>query len=429
LKRAIGIDFGTTNSALAVAGPGQAPRLAHFDGPQGPTPAFRSILYFEREGGEGPLHVAAGPRALARYQRSEERGRLVQSLKSFLSARAFSSTSILGSAYRLEGLIGTLLAELRSAAERELGALEGPVVAGRPVRFVGAESDEDDRLAQARLEASFHNAGFREIVFEYEPVAAAYFYERELERDELILIGDFGGGTSDFSLLRVGPSFRGLDARRRGLLATGGVGVAGDAFDGQLVRHEVAPRLGQGARFRSIFGRELEVPRWLFANLERWHHLSFLRAPRTLGLLHDLRREALEPEKLDALLHVVESDLGLRLHGAVERTKLALSERGVGAFEFHDEPVAIDTRVTRDEFERWIGGELAAIEACVEELFQRSGVRPETLDRVFLTGGSSFVPAVRRLFADRFGTGKLRSGAELTSVAAGLALRAGELAG
>ncbi len=428
MKRAIGIDFGTTNSALAVAEPGTAPRLAHFDAPGGSTPIFRSILYFEREGGDGPLRVSAGPRALATHLHSEERGRMVQSLKSFLSTRLFSSTSIMGATYRLEGLIGILLAELREAAQAELGPLEGTVVVGRPVRFVGAETADDDRLAQTRLEASLHNAGFKEVVFEYEPVAAAYFYERELERDELILIGDFGGGTSDFSLLRVGPSFRGERARARGLLGTGGVGVAGDAFDGELVRHELAPRLGHGARYRSIFGRELEVPRWIFSHLERWHHLSFLRAPRTLGLLHDLRREALEPEKLDALLHVVGADLGLRLYSAVEHTKVALSERERGPFRFEDGPVAIDAEVARHDFEDWIGAELRAIEGCVSELLDRSAIRPAELDRVFLTGGSSFVPAVRRLFTERFGAEKVRSGAELTSVAAGLSLRALELA-
>jgi hypothetical chaperone protein len=426
LGRGIGIDFGTTNSALAVAEGGRAPRLAEFAGPGGRGPTFRSILFFDRDE-DGEMRVAAGPRALSRYLRSEDRGRLVQSLKSFLSSRLFSSTSILGTVHRLEGLIGTLLRELREAAESELGSLEGPVVVGRPVRFVGSETDEDDALAQSRLLASYHNAGFSDVVFEYEPVAAAYFYERELDHDELILIGDFGGGTSDFSLLRVGPSFRGRGRRERGLLATGGVGVAGDAFDGQLVRNELAPRLGQGARYRSLFGRELDVPRWIFSHLERWHHLSFLRAPRTLGLLYDLRREALEPEKLDALLHVVEADLGLRLYAAVERTKLELSRSTEGRFEFSDGPVALDAAVLREEFERWIASELEAIEACVADLLDRSGVCSQELDRVFLTGGSSFVPAVRRIFSARFGTDRIRSGGELSSVAAGLALRAREL--
>lgn len=450
---AFGLDFGTTNSALAVAGPEGPARLVRFAAreaaleeleggpPEGGAPAsdeeaasrvetFRSVLFFDRdeEAGIGVV-VRAGPAALAaRLASTSGEGRLVQSLKSFLASRLFAATQIFGRAWRLEDLIGALLGELRREAEGVLGVPVVEAVVGRPVRFVGAADAEAERLAEARLRASLTNAGFRRVAFAYEPLGAAHHYERALERDELILIGDFGGGTSDFSLLRVGPSHRGRARRADSILACDGVGVAGDAFDARLVRHVVAPRLGRGATFRSAFGRTLPVPAWIYAHLEQWHHVSFLRSRRTMQILLDLAREAEEPEKLRALLHVVEQDLGFALYRATERAKRELSEREATRLVIRDGPLEVDEPVERERFEGWIAEELAAIAGCVDRLLARAGVARREVDRVFLTGGSSFVPAVRHIFAERFGAERLRGGAELTSVASGLALRAREQA-
>jgi hypothetical chaperone protein len=432
MVRAFGIDFGTTNSALALADGHGAPRLAEFARGGGQkTRTFRSVVYFEQEpDGRGAPRELAGPRAIARYLAATEKGRLVQSLKSFLAARDFSKTRILEREYRLEALIAVLLRAMVGEAEKELGPVAGPVVVGRPVRFVSARAPEDEELALARLRAAFAMAGLENVVFEYEPIAAAYHYERTLERDELILIGDFGGGTSDFSLLRVGPEARRERARggARGVLGNAGVPVAGDVFDGRIVRAVVAPALGLGSEFRSIFGAVLPVPRWIYGHLERWHHLSFLRSPRTLALLFDLQRDALEPARLEALVHVVREDLGFPLHRSVEHAKLALTREESARLRFVDEPVRIEVPLARADFEHWIEPELDAIEACVDGLLADTGVARGDVDRVFLTGGSSLVPAVRALFASRFGVERVRAGDELVSVASGLALRALELA-
>ncbi len=424
---AIGLDFGTTNSAIArVAGDGRS-ELASFRSDEGPTQTFRSVLYFEEDEDDGLLRVHAGPHAITRYLASEEKkGRLVQSLKSFLASRLFSATNVLGTTYRLEDLIAELLRPLREQAEEVFGAPIDRIVAGRPVHFVGAEEPEDEQLALRRLTAALHNAGFREVAFEYEPVGAAYHYEQGLEKDELILIADFGGGTSDFSLLRVGPSFASGAGRAESILGHDGVGLAGDVFDGQLVRHVVAPRLGRGAEFRSMMGKVLPVPAWIYGHLERWHHVSLLKSRKTLQLLLDLRREALEPEKLEALIEIVRGDLGFLLYRATEQTKHALSDEASSTFRFSHEGVGIAALVPRARFEEWIDEPLQKIEACVDRLLGTTGVAPERIDRVFLTGGSSFVPAVRDIFLQRFGAERVTGGAELTSVASGLALRAAE---
>ncbi|HBZ70968.1 MAG TPA: Hsp70 family protein [Deltaproteobacteria bacterium] len=424
MARAVGIDFGTTNSAVSVVRDGERPALARFRTRKGETPVFRSILYFdpERREGNGRLLPAAGPEAMELYRESGGAGRLMQSLKSFLGSRLFLSTNVYGTNLSLETLIGYLLSALRVGAEADLGDLGTRAVVGRPVRFVHARSDEDERLALARLRAAFRAAGFAQIEFEYEPVAAAYHYELGLDHDELVLIGDLGGGTSDFCLLRVGPRVR-REGRTR-VLGTDGVALAGDAFDGRVVRNLLAPRLGLGAEFRSIFGRVLPVPSWIYRHLERWHHFSQLRTPETLHLLHALRKECVEPGALDGLLHLVDHDLGFPLYRAIEAVKLALSQDPLARFAFSDGPIEIEEPLARVDFEQWIAQELGAIEDSVARLLGHCGVGAGEVDCVFLTGGSSLVPAVRHLFERRFGKERLRAGAELTSVASGLALRA-----
>jgi hypothetical chaperone protein len=425
--RAVGIDFGTTNSAVAVADGAGAPRLATFaagDGRGAPTLAFRSILHFEpadREAGERRPRTRAGPAALARWLESAGDGRLVQSIKSFLASPLFEATEVYGAVYQLEDLVAAILAALRAEAEAQLGPLGRRAVVGRPVRFAG-DGRSDERLALSRLRSAFVRAGFDEVVFEYEPVAAAWHYAQRLAAPEIVLIGDFGGGTSDFSLLRLAPGA--AAGAEHEILATSGVGVAGDAFDAKLVRHRVAPLLGRGSRHRNAFGQELTVPQWLYGRLERWHHLSFLKSPRTLEILADLEREALEPERIRAFAHLVREDRGFQVYRAVEAAKHGLSQGERARIAYRDRAVGLDVEVERPLFERWIAPELAKIEACVDEALASAGLAAANVERVFLTGGSAFVPAVRAIFERRFGAERIRGGDELGSVASGLALRA-----
>jgi hypothetical chaperone protein len=291
------------------------------------------------------------------------------------------------------------------------------------VRFVGAETEDDNLYAEGRLRKAYQLAGFQEIEFEMEPVAAAHYYESTLERDELILIGDFGGGTSDFSLIHVGPTIRRRGRTAADLLGNAGVAIAGDAFDAKIVRNLVSPYLGSGTKMRSV-NKILPVPTWVYAKLERWHHLSFLKAKDTMNMLASVQAQALEPRKIEALIHLVNEDLGYYLHQAVQKTKCELSMETTAPFRLSDGFLEVDAVAQRSSFESWIAGEVAAIEGCVDSLLQTSGVRPAEVNMVFLTGGSSFVPAVRRVFERRFGADRIRTGNEFTSVAAGLALKA-----
>jgi hypothetical chaperone protein len=419
--RSVGIDFGTTNSALAVAD-GDSIQLATF-GPDLET--FRSVLFFE-----GNKRALAGPAAIERYLEEADDDhpsrRLIQSIKSLLASSVFTATQIGGRRYSAADLVTIIVRAMRLEAEKQFGPLGNRIVLGRPVRFVASESEQDEALALDRLREAFHHAGFEDISFEYEPVGAAYFYESRLDHDELILIADFGGGTSDFSLLPVGPSFRRKKSKKhRKILATKGIPLAGDAFDARIVRNVVSPLLGEGSCYRSI-DKMLPVPGSLYRKLERWHHLSFLRSPDTMRMLKSILVQAEERAKLETLIDLIENDLGYHLHRAVQKTKFELSRAQTSHFEFRHAGLFIEKTVERADFEEWIAPELDQIADGVESAMQAAHVTVDQIDRVFLTGGSSLVPAVQHIFQNRFGSAKLSAGDEFTSVAKGLALCAGQ---
>lgn len=427
-----GIDFGTTNSAVAMLRPSGEVQLARFAFRGEEISACRSVLYFEQSRtahGLRRVHGWSGPEAIERYLDAEEKGRLIQSLKSHLTSRTLTGTEVFGRRHRLEELVARIVGDLRKRAEEQFQQPVRRATVGRPVRFVGADSEEDDDFAVSRLREAFTAAGFEKVDFELEPVGAAFAYEATLDRDELILIGDFGGGTSDFSLLRVGPHMR-RQARSHAqpdrLLGSSGVGLAGDTFDARIVRKLVSPALGSESEARSLNKILPAVPAWIYAHLEHWHYLSFLRTNNVREILRSARLRALEPEKIEALMAVIEGDLGYQLHQAVQKVKYQLSQSDTAEFAFRDgapgaSTVQLRIPVTRAQFESWIAGDLAAIEHSVASLLKNTGVAPGQVDRVFLTGGSSFVPAVRRLFATRFGPERIRGGNEFTSVAQGLA--------
>jgi len=425
---AIGIDFGTTNSSIARADGAGEIELARFSHAGGFTDAYRSLLYLEQVKDRGVSRVKSwsGPAAIEEYLAAETKGRLIQSLKSFLTSRSLKSTDVFGRRLTIEDLIARILRDLREKAETQFGMKVQTAVSGRPVRFVGADKEEDNSFAEERLMAAFHLAGYEHVAFELEPVAAAHYYESTLDHDELILIGDFGGGTSDFSLLHVGPGIRKRGRTPADLLGNSGVGLAGDAFDAKIVRNLVSPALGRGSSARSMKKVLPAVPNWVYAKLEHWHHLSFLRTNSVMNMLNSSKAAAFEPEKIEALVHLIKEDMGYDLHRAVQKVKCDLSENTAAQFRFSDGVIEIESTVERTDFEEWIADELEQIEACIDSLIATSGARAEDVDRVFLTGGSSFVPAVRRIFETRFGAGRIRTGDEFTSVARGLAVKAAD---
>ena len=425
----VGMDFGTTNSAVAVTGRERDSEVIRFSTSTGMVPTLRSVLAFDKNRRDEEMRIRplVGHDAIDAYLHGDGDCRFLQSFKSYLTSRSFTGTSILGNTYSLEDLVALIVSHLRRTAEVN-GSKITRVVAGRPVRFVAEGGEEEDDYATGRLVEAFGKAGIDEVVFEFEPIAAAYHYESTLTKDQTVLVADFGGGTSDFCLIRLGPGRARLNRPEDAIIGTAGLGIAGDAFDRRMVEHGLSGHFGKDTTYQSG-GKSLPMPDWVYAKLERWHHVSFLNAPQTLRLLRDLQRHVEHPDQIGQLLALIEYNLGYHLYRAVEQAKLELSQSGETLLRFHHSPVNIERRITRAEFDGWIGKELTAIEGCVEGLLSSTGTPDTKVDRVFLTGGSSLVPSVRAIFSRRFGEDRISSGGEFISVASGLAQRARETFG
>ena len=421
--RGIGIDFGTTNSTVALVGSGGEVRSVVWPSETGATDTFRTALTFWSEGRMPRARVrhVGGPAALERARGGDGHHRFVQSIKSTLATASFTETRLYGQRFTIEALVALVLDHMVADAAEPLDLTAAPLAAGRPVVFAGARPDAE--LAMRRLAAAFAQARVPDARFAFEPLGAACWYARTLRRNETVLVGDFGGGTSDFSVIRfaLDPS-----GRPRGTpLAHAGVGIAGDSFDARLVDHLVSPHFGKGTHYRS-FDKVLPLPAWIHAAFARWHELSWLRTAKVMAELRALAAVAEAPDRLENLLVFLELDLGFELHRAIGAVKTALSGQEEATFLFAAGGLRIERTITRPVFEALIAEDLAAIAAATDRAVASAGLDPSQVDAVFLTGGTSFVPAVRQLFTQRFGADRVHLGNPFQSVASGLALMAAD---
>ena len=416
MSAAVGIDFGTTNTVVALIDQRGQARLVSFPHDGGAVVAFRSALSFHAPA-EDPMGrlAEAGPWAIDAYLEEPLETRLIQSFKSHAASALFKDTLILGRRFRFEDLLSTFLLRLKAYAGAMMIALPTTAILGRPVTFAGAQPDAD--LAMQRYQIAFGRLGFTDIRFAYEPVAAAFFFARTLRQEATVLVGDFGGGTSDFSIVRFALAEEGVTATA---LANAGVGVAGDAFDYRIIDNLVSPYLGKGASYKA-FDNILPIPNRYFTAFARWEQLALLRASRDMRDIRELTRSCLQPEKIKRLVEMLDDNHGYRLYQSVSRLKESLSVAEESTFLFEAGSIRIEKDVPRSRFEGWIAPELTAMAGAVDQVLMRAGLTPDAVDRVFLTGGSSFVPAVRALFAKQFGEAKLEGGGELVSIASGLA--------
>lgn len=415
--RAVGLDFGTTNTvvALAQAG-GQGADLLEFSGERATGAVFRSALCFwQDEGVRGGVAHEAGPWAIAEYLDYPAGSRFIQSFKSVAASPLFEHAPIFNKRLRFEELGRAFLAKLLRHAGSGFDPRGAKVVVGRPVNYAGARADA--ALAQQRYDLMF--AGFgAQLHYVYEPLGAAFSFASRLTEPATVLVADFGGGTSDFSIVEMHEP----GARPRCVpLSSAGIGIAGDRFDSRIVEHLVLPMLGKGGSYRS-FDKLLEIPGGYFSDFTDWSRLALMRNRRTLDELARLQRSATDPAAIGRMIAIVENELGYPLYSAVGQVKRALSAADQAEFRFAGGGLDIACEVSRRDFEAWIAPDIARIEVAVDEALARAGKAAAGIDRVFLTGGSSLIPAIRRVFTARFGEARIADGGELTSIAHGLAL-------
>ena len=424
----IGIDFGTTNTVVSLCNHAGVTRSLQYPSSQGTLSTFRSILCYVSDESDnlGPrTRVFCGPAAIDAFLQHGEDARLIQSIKTFLSSQSFSKSTIHAHEYTLEQLVADLLRGLVKAGQWPDPQVNfsQAITVGRPVKFAGANGTVGDTLAETRLRTAFAAAGFTHINFALEPQAAAYFFARRLRQSATVLVADFGGGTSDFSIVKFNP-----DTGATHALAHAGVGIAGDTLDFRIIDKVIAPAFGKGSRFRPE-DKWLEVPKWIYFEFEHWHRLSFLKRPAVLRELRAMEQVSDSPEKIAFLRLFLERELGFHLYQAVNQCKAALSTADEAQLTFKQAPIELNCVVRRSDFEEWIAPDVSAIEAACSDVLAQANMTEQDISVVFMTGGTSFVPLIRRRFEARFGAQKIMAGDEFLSVGSGLALLARERAG
>jgi hypothetical chaperone protein len=411
MSNACGVDFGTSNSTVGWSRPGHNALLPLEDG----KVTLPSVVFFNAEDDA----FSFGRAALGAYLTGYE-GRLMRSLKSLLGSSLIDAqTEVGGRALPFRALLTHFIAELKQRAESAAGKEFQSVVLGRPVFFVDDNPAADQR-AQDTLAEIARSVGFRHIDFQYEPIAAAFDYESTIEREELVLIADIGGGTSDFSLVRLSPQRAANSERRDDILATGGVHIGGTDFDKYLSLSSVMPMLGLGSRLHN----NSEVPSSYYFNLATWHTINQIYTRKAWLQLKDVHRETVEREKFGRLLDLVEQRAGHWLALQVEQGKIGLSD--AETVQMSLDRIAPDQALslTREQFNASITHLVNSVEDTVTNLLRDAGVSPAQVDTVFFTGGSSGVQLLRHKIAALVPTAKAVEGDLFGSIGAGLALDA-----
>ena len=406
----LGIDFGTSNSAMSWRSQGQTAQLVPLEGHAAAMP---TALFFNYE--DRSTHF--GRDAMQQYLAGEE-GRLMRSLKSLLGSSLLQDkTAVHGKLVSYQDIIAMFLQHLARQAQQHMGGLPERVVLGRPVHFVDG-NPERDALAQSSLEAAAHTAGFKEVSFQLEPIAAALDYEQRLSKESCILVVDIGGGTSDFTVVRLGPQHAGKLDRTQDILATTGVHIGGTDFDHKLNVAEVQPLLGLGHIGPS--GRE--VPSRTFYDLSTWHLIQWLYTAKSLREIESLRNDFSDRKLHARLMRVLEEQAGHRLADAVEQAKIGASSTAATAqMDLGWIESGLTAQITPEGLAEHLRLQLSDVVKCAEECVVKAGLRKAQITALYLTGGSSALQTLRDALQVAFPTTPQVAGDLFGGVASGLA--------
>jgi hypothetical chaperone protein len=415
---ACGLDFGTSNSAIGIVR-GNAPVLAPVEDDATLIP---SAVFFDYE---NKGRILFGGDAIASYIEQHD-GRLMRALKSILASSLINQKTALGSRMvPLTEVVEIFVRHLKNKGEAFAGEELTAVVHGRPVRFVDGDDSADAR-AQRVLEDIAHKVGFRDVAFVYEPIAAAHHYEEGATGEETVLIADIGGGTSDFTVIRIGPQRRKLADRSRDILANDGVRIGGTDFDALFSLDMAMPLLGLGTY---LVTKNLPVPNSLYFELANWPTINFAYTRQNERMLSELVADACEPEKVARLLKVVRQRLGHRIAFAVEDAKIALSETDSLILPLDFIEAGLEARPTRAAFDHAIAEKTDRLHKAAAGCIENAGLKPADIQTIFFTGGSGRVPKVRDAIVRAAPAARATEGSDFLSVAMGLTREAQKLFG
>lgn len=442
-----GIDFGTTNSSLAISKNGKS-TVIPVDRQNPNNKVLKSLIYVNPK-----QEISVGHNAINRYLEDLKnlpsvplriettgkmikvmvptgsgvmkadwvpeiievddsgRGRLLQSLKSVLTSSTFTGTNIFGQFYSLEDLLTLLLKEIKNRAEVEIGQTLTHAVIGRPVKYVGTS---ENKIALDRMQTIAKNAGFQNVEFEYEPVGAALDYNLTSTVSQKILVYDFGGGTLDICI---------MELPNKKILSVAGRGLGGDLLDSHLALNKITPHLG----LNSTINGKMPFPRYLFSTFQSWYMATLQKTVKNHDTLEELAIKSSQPDKVRNLIALIFNDYGFEFFQTLDQSKIALSTLDSTNFLFKRPSLYISQNISKTDFETSIAPDLETSQECINEALNLANLKANQIDRVILTGGSSQVPAFIHQLSEIFSSDKLTNSNHFTSVASGLALRAEQL--
>ena len=414
------IDFGTSNSLLSACKDGEVlPPITMDTGHEDET-IFRSLMYFPK-GGEPSF----GTKAISEYVEEEGEGRFIRSIKKYLPADSFEGTVINSTIYTLEDLIGCFLREVKRRADEHFQQKVTKVVLGRPAKF--SFDEKKDALAQTRLKSAAEQAGFKDIHFFAEPMAAAYDYRKTISSEKKVLIVDLGGGTSDFVVVNLQPQSK----SEMDVLALGGVSVAGDALDGCLMRGKISQHFASEIQYKlPMSSNTLTMPQVLKFNLSSPADITLMSRSNIMNFLNEVKKSSvsdLDRERLENLFNLIGYNLGFALFEEIERSKREVCETGTANFKFLQEDIEVEETIQVNEFEKFTAEKRSDIINTMDEVMKASQVKNSEIDLVCCTGGTSKIPMIQQELIKRFGQDKIQSHKNFHSVIQGLGERALEL--
>jgi len=421
-KTGCGIDFGTSNSTVALAQAGRAPALIALE--DGKTTLPSALFYRDN------VTPVFGRTGIASYLAGED-GRLIRGLKKILGTSLMEDRTFLGSKpVYFTDILETFLAHLKSRADEAAGDDVENVVMGRPVHFHDNDHDAD-QLSQNTLEKIARATGFKNVEFLFEPIAAAFAHETKVEGEKLALVIDLGGGTSDFTVIRISRTRIDTLDRSGDILATGGVRIGGTNFDYRLSLKGFMPYLGLGSYYQDMFDEEkwLEMPLTPYAQLSDWPLVHHAQTPKALSQTTDLLRRAHEPEKIERLLRVQQDHLGYALLEEVEGAKIALTTQERYNASLGELDPDLRFPVTRKAFEASIRTDVKKVMDALADCVSAAGLRREQIDLLIMTGGSTELPVINTLVTAMFPDAEVSQGNRLDSVGLGLAYQVGRVFG
>ncbi|TKC06750.1 Hsp70 family protein [Pedobacter polaris] len=411
-KYLYGIDFGTTNSALAI--------LDEEKNEIVDTIIIPSLIYFPSVSSPNQEKYVIGENAISSYLSDNMQGRFIKSIKQILSRSSFIETRIQNKRYNASDLVALILKELKERADKIIGYDCKKAVIGRPV-FFDDDNTMKDTLAQTRLNKAAQNAGFTEVRFQFEPIGAAFAYEKTIQKRESVLVADLGGGTTDFTYLILDPTKVSSKDRKEDMMANGGIYVGGDSFDSAFMWEKGTPYFGKNTIYETTPGKPLLVPKSLFANICSWDKMNFFNGIRIKKDIEDYYYYSGNDPQFKNLITLIDNNLGYSIFQSIEKTKIALSNFDKTNFHYNKMGIKINEEIAIATYSSIIQKDINRISNYLDEFLANNNLNPNNIDSLFLTGGTSMVTAIQNLFKTRFPHLKINSGDNFKSVAKGLA--------